>query len=609
MSPLQYIWRSFAYLSGQKYITLDNDESWDEIKHWAVTIHFDQEFWPSPAIYASARPPGLSSEPRSSHRYAAARPTGLSSEPHYSGLIYIRRLKRYSQLSTSVSSVSTKAAECRAFYKKCMDICDRTHTKCHEAKVGQLPTRLIYITPALSDTSTGVAYSIRLISTRDERPKSSRDTKYAALSYCWGKQAGLQLNESNYQSLLADIPYNMLSATIQDAISVTVELGLQYLWVDALCIKQGSYEDWSYEAATMCDVYRGSSITIAASGASNSGEGLFAVRDPLQQFPCGISRSSRVYTNDAEIDWEARREKDLWPLETRGWVVQEQLLPLRSIKFGSYISWRCMELAVNEFGEEQEDLWWVNVPWAWVSSLLMLKSTDPIDEGKLRYMWWTIMERYSKTMLSNEGDRLAAIDGLGSCIRRITGWRLIYGLWEPFILQELLWKVELPTRPTGLHPSWTWANFAGGTAAFNPDDFEAWKDVARYIRMPTSTSEQSPPPVITLSCTLCKIRERHDGQILVEGWPDKIPIIASYDDENRLWTDGAMLLPIGFSPIPGTYMYPVLMGLIVVPSTGSTVFERVGHFQIYTPGDAERIMELLNGRGGKAPLRQTIQLI
>lgn len=51
------------------------------------------------------------------------------------------------------------------------------------------------------------------------------------------------------------------------------------------------------------------------------------------------------------------------------------------------------------------------------------------------------------------------------------------------------------------------------------------------------------------------------------------------------------------------------MGLIVVPSTGSTVFERVGHFQIHTPGDAERIMEILNGRGGKAPLRQTIQLI
>lgn len=139
-------------------------------------------------------------------------------------------------LTLSVATVSTRPAACAPFYMRCMDICDKTHTRCHVRRVERLPTRLLRVASTAGGTGTGNAPCVQLVAPGDEGLEFPKGTRFAALSYCWGEQRGLQLTESNYKSLTVDVPFDQLPATIQDSVVITIGLGLQYLWVDALCI-------------------------------------------------------------------------------------------------------------------------------------------------------------------------------------------------------------------------------------------------------------------------------------------------------------------------------------------------------------------------------------
>ncbi|KAF1927492.1 HET-domain-containing protein, partial [Didymella exigua CBS 183.55] len=68
------------------------------------------------------------------------------------------------------------------------------------------------------------------------------------------------------------IPWDHLSLTFQHAIEISHRLGVDYIWIDSLCIIQDDISDWARGAATMCDVYTNSYLTIAATN-SDSGEG------------------------------------------------------------------------------------------------------------------------------------------------------------------------------------------------------------------------------------------------------------------------------------------------------------------------------------------------
>ncbi|KAH6662301.1 heterokaryon incompatibility, partial [Halenospora varia] len=63
------------------------------------------------------------------------------------------------------------------------------------------------------------------------------------------------------------LSFNDLSRAFQDAIRVIRELGLQYLWIDSLCVLQGDTKDWEHEAKRMEDVFSSAYCVIAANSA------------------------------------------------------------------------------------------------------------------------------------------------------------------------------------------------------------------------------------------------------------------------------------------------------------------------------------------------------
>lgn len=70
----------------------------------------------------------------------------------------------------------------------------------------------------------------------------------------------------------------LLPQTIKDAIVITRKFGVRYLWIDALCIIQGSDEqavmDWQTQSGMMGEIYSNAFVAIAAARASDVHDGI-----------------------------------------------------------------------------------------------------------------------------------------------------------------------------------------------------------------------------------------------------------------------------------------------------------------------------------------------
>lgn len=139
--------------------------------------------------------------------------------------------------------------------------CQKHHTRCSKGQICT-PTRLI-------DVRVEGIYELPRLVNLDGVP-----AQYAALSHCWGGNIKFKTLHSNIENMQKGMVWADMPLNFQDFIHITRGLGLNYLWIDSLCIIQDSISDWEYEAARMGDVYSNATITIAAAVAKNSAAGI-----------------------------------------------------------------------------------------------------------------------------------------------------------------------------------------------------------------------------------------------------------------------------------------------------------------------------------------------
>ena len=60
------------------------------------------------------------------------------------------------------------------------------------------------------------------------------------------------------QQFMERIPSTALSNTFLDAMDIARKLGIQYIWINSLCIMQDDRNDWEKESSLMSSVYGGS---------------------------------------------------------------------------------------------------------------------------------------------------------------------------------------------------------------------------------------------------------------------------------------------------------------------------------------------------------------
>lgn len=185
-----------------------------------------------------------------------------------------------------------------------------------------LPTRLVDI----QSTDTGHA---RLCERNDIDPSS----QYLTLSHCWGKEMPRKLLKATLNAMKKSILVSELSQTFQDALAMTRQLDLRYIWIDSLCIIQDSEADWRKESALMGQIYSKSHCNLAASTALDGSGGLFQDRDTFPLQPISLDVRGRICSAIPNELW-SRGVEDM-PLNTRAWVFQERTLARRNLHFSS----------------------------------------------------------------------------------------------------------------------------------------------------------------------------------------------------------------------------------------------------------------------------------
>ena len=115
---------------------------------------------------------------------------------------------------------------------------------------------------------------------------STDNAKYFALSYVWGSDRNLRTgqavnNARRMQSWSPVLPDD-LPRTIRDAIVVTRNLGIQYLWVDKYCINQQDPIEKQQQMEAMGDIYAGEVMTLVAAFGENDDAGLPGVDEVLR---------------------------------------------------------------------------------------------------------------------------------------------------------------------------------------------------------------------------------------------------------------------------------------------------------------------------------------
>lgn len=311
---------------------------------------------------------------------------------------------------------------------------------------------------------------------------------YLALSYCWGGKQDHQTERTRIGQYMRALPLEALPKTIRDAIIFTRALGIQYIWIDSLCIIQDSQEDKEHELSRVANIYKGAVLTISAARASSCYEGFLGLQEdriallqdsvtlPMNNLD-GVIGNVLFYHSRLRV----RRDEDTPPIDLRAWTYQEQLLSPRVVSFHKdAMEWSCPSLLLSDDGMSNEELQVTDPVYlrltepflkrtSYLSPLFYCSSQDldkyPEHLASLSEDWWTAVYEYTLGLLSDLDDRLPAIAGIASEFHRITGDTYIAGLWRSSLSKDLLWRCAyMSASDTGSRtfkynaPTWSWAS-------------------------------------------------------------------------------------------------------------------------------------------------------
>jgi len=304
---------------------------------------------------------------------------------------------------------------------------------------------------------------------------------YAALSYVWGGEGVPQLRHTANGGIddrlkspggLADhwedIPY-----TIKDAMVVSEEIGIPYLWVDAICLNQDDITE--HQLNLMGKIYQGARVTIVAAAGRDSWAGLPGIRPRLDHMSRIIEKVDDI-SFGLYIGSSQKVIKDTkW--NTRAWTFQEMCLSKRLLIFteeevlydcDSGATWR--ETVFSEHPDLPSGDFCI--PSSDFGVKIRLSDTiwriarrfgkdDTVSPDDAYDPYLDILKGYVQRQMTDKSDILRAFQGILAEIGEITAQSFLKGLPLGYIYECLLFDV------VGYHhdlrrpkfPSWSWCGW------------------------------------------------------------------------------------------------------------------------------------------------------
>ncbi|KAH6984243.1 heterokaryon incompatibility protein-domain-containing protein [Ilyonectria sp. MPI-CAGE-AT-0026] len=326
--------------------------------------------------------------------------------------------------------------------------CLQHHSSCANPLDEFMPTRILQI------SSSGSSIHIR---------KDASLAPYAVLSYCWGGLQEITLTKSQVRLSQLSFSTAALPQTFQDAVLVCRELGLKYLWVDALCIVQDDPEDKAVEIGKMASIYQNSYVAILASRGKGVKDGFLQTRAPFGAenspgfrlpYKCKDGKTGSVVLIE-----QSASQTYVDPLSTRAWAFQEFILSPRILDFGELrTTWICR-------AEDKPTDGFLSSPISCWSRQRFHELISPPPEANLEsthQIWSALVQCYMASSLTIPSDRLPALAGIAQRFNVITKDAYVAGCWKSHIWLDLMWWQEngdSRRRPPGYFaPSWSWAS-------------------------------------------------------------------------------------------------------------------------------------------------------
>ncbi|GAP92528.2 putative heterokaryon incompatibility protein [Rosellinia necatrix] len=345
--------------------------------------------------------------------------------------------------------------------------CVTSHEGCQSRRAGGfLPTRLLHV-------GSGAGDAVRLV----DSMTLSKDTLYVALSHCWGlKPIRCMTVRANIEAQKREIVWSSLPATFRDVVLFSRRLGVQFVWIDSMCIIQRDRDDWLREAGRMMHVYQHAYLTIGAAHAVDSTKGLFSRWKRKGQLKLGkIRHGSQEYSLYAQLSLEDTTNPYLVyrtePLFKRAWTFQERIISPRILYFtGRELVWECYQTTSCQCGfhcsgtENVQSLkmtFFEYLPQRMIPgpqnndhesanlSIISADTSPPDDSNDLRFKldksWRRMVGFYSSLALTNATDKLLAIGALAEYVKAARqDESYLAGLWSRSLHADLLWRSTSP---------------------------------------------------------------------------------------------------------------------------------------------------------------------
>ncbi|KAJ8114747.1 hypothetical protein OPT61_g3445 [Boeremia exigua] len=338
---------------------------------------------------------------------------------------------------------------------------------------------------------------------------------YLALSYVWGLPKRNEAEKDPKVSSSQQYPQ-----TIEDAITLTEQLGYSYLWVDRYCIPQDNTATRQTQIAQMDKIYAGAEATIIAAAGDDPHYGLPGIRSREANRTRYATINGQLHTViPPDPAHEIRASK--W--NSRAWTYQESMLSKRRIIFcDRQMYFECSAMHCYEA---------MQAPLHLLHSSLCSRFSEwnepglfPVEQHRhVLDQLFHHLALYTVRELSFPNDALSGMLGIfGAFTRRavaaksdrtnrrimqIAGIPIVpndtlmtYNPIDPPVyhlsregqfLTGLSWKLAQPAKRRPGFPSWTWAGWYGAVLPRRPCS-NATK--AQLCRPATSPTSLPPPP-------------------------------------------------------------------------------------------------------------------
>ncbi|RDL42319.1 uncharacterized protein BP5553_02298 [Venustampulla echinocandica] len=357
---------------------------------------------------------------------------------------------RLSSRRYSYARIVEPEAASRKLMQEWLKTCEHSHSRCKELeqKFRHLPIRCAYLVD---------------VKEMRVRPVGDGPRRYFALSYVWGQVANLQLLKENIAELSEPQSlrrrFESLPRVIQDAITITQELGETFLWIDSLCICQDDSINKHLQIANMNHIYQSAVATLVALHAKDAASGLAGVRPYHKPRKQHIERVHHMEMTTLLPDLHSRQSV----YSTRAWTYQEEHFSRRLLYFSDdQVHFRCLKSTYSEDTYEDGP----GFPYGRTGQLYGLY---PYTE----FSWWqkTVAE-YSTRDYSFVEDRYNAFEGISNELAKSWNYPCIRGLPIRDIAAAICWEHKFQSshevsNRISLHPSWSWCGWTNSIGFSN----------------------------------------------------------------------------------------------------------------------------------------------